>query len=101
MNYLCFVQNHPIRNHGEKRYEYNFKKAEGNYCKYKKIPASNFDLNFEDDFIQKYNLDSLDSVALTIEMSSIFGISFGEQVDDIDALSSFGSLVNLIESRAP
>ena len=67
----------------------------------KKIPVSDVDLNFDDDFIQKYNLDSLDSVALTIEMGSIFGISFGEQIDDIDALSSFGLLVNLIESRAP
>jgi acyl carrier protein len=77
------------------------RKLKGIIASIKKIPVSNVDLNFDDDFIQKYNLDSLDSVALTIEMGSIFGISFGEQIDDIDALSSFGLLVNLIESRAP
>ncbi|WP_428086910.1 acyl carrier protein [Candidatus Thioglobus sp.] len=77
------------------------RKLKGIIASIKKIPVSDVDLNFEDDFIQKYNLDSLDSVALTIEMGSIFGISFGEQIDDIDALSSFGSLVNLIESRVP
>ncbi len=86
---------------GKKDMDITSRKLKGIIASIKKIPVSDVDLNFEDDFIQKYNLDSLDSVALTIEMGSIFGISFGEQIDDIDALSSFGSLVNLIESRVP
>lgn len=66
----------------------------------KKIPVNSIELIASDDFITKYNLDSLDSVTLTVRISSEFGVNFGESMDDIDALATFGTLVELIESRS-
>lgn len=65
----------------------------------KKLPVDTIELSDSDDFITKYNLDSLDSVSLTVQISSKLGVNFGESMDDIDALASFGTLVELIESR--
>ncbi|WP_422444823.1 MULTISPECIES: acyl carrier protein [unclassified Endozoicomonas] len=65
----------------------------------KKLPVDTIELSDSDDFITKYNLDSLDSVSLTVQISSELGVNFGESMDDIDALASFGTLVELIESR--
>lgn len=54
----------------------------------------------EDDFMRILDLDSFDAVRLTARMHEVFGIEFGAEPDDVDALTRFGSLVELVRSRA-
>jgi acyl carrier protein len=66
----------------------------------KKLDSHSLSFSSDDDFLLILNFDSLDSVQLTMRISSEFGFNFGEEIDDIDALGSFGALVRLVEARA-
>ena len=65
----------------------------------KKLNVDEVQLLPEEDFVTKYNVDSLDAVQLTMILAEKFDFNFGESVDDIDSLESFGSLTKLIEKR--
>lgn len=69
-------------------------------AKIKKVETCDISINRDDDFMKKINLDSLDAVQLTVKLNEKFGLQFGSERDDLDALNSFGSLVDLILSRA-
>ncbi len=64
-----------------------------------KTGTSGIQLAPGDDFMKVLNLDSLDAVELTVRIHETFGIEFGAEASDIDALASFGSLVELIRAR--
>ena len=66
----------------------------------KRIDLGELNLEYKQDFINDLEIDSLDAVNITVEIGERFGFSFGEEIDDLDALSSFGSLIALIERRA-
>jgi len=65
----------------------------------KKVDPATLSFSPDDDFLTVLNIDSLDSVQLTIRIANVFGFNFGEDIDDIDALESYGKLVQLIETR--
>lgn len=54
----------------------------------------------QDDFIVALNLDSLDAVELTVRLGSDFGVEFGAEPEDLEALESLQSLVALVERRS-
>ncbi|GJF28389.1 hypothetical protein KNE206_10890 [Kitasatospora sp. NE20-6] len=58
------------------------------------------ELDQDDNFMRVLNLDSLDAVELTVRLGSDFGIEFGAEPDDLDALESLTALVALVERRA-
>ncbi|MDR3031581.1 MAG: acyl carrier protein [Kitasatospora sp.] len=58
------------------------------------------ELDRDDDFMRVLNLDSLDAVELTVRLGSDFGIEFGAEPEDLDALESLDALVALVERRA-
>ena len=66
----------------------------------KRLDLGELQIEHQQDFINDLAIDSLDAVNITIEIGERFGFSFGEDIDDLDALSSFGSLIALIERRA-
>ena len=66
----------------------------------KKIDVCDINLKKDDDFMKKINLDSLDAVQLTVKLNEKFGFQFGAERNDLDALNTFGSLVELILNRA-
>ncbi|MCY4044257.1 MAG: phosphopantetheine-binding protein [Cellvibrionales bacterium] len=53
-----------------------------------------------EDFISTLSFDSIESVKLTLEIGTVFNIDFGEDIDDVDSLSSIGSLAEQIHRRA-
>jgi acyl carrier protein len=65
----------------------------------KQLPAEAVTLDADDDFLRQFDMDSIDAVELTIQLDSEFGLGFGQDPDDLDALSSFGSLVDLVIER--
>jgi acyl carrier protein len=65
----------------------------------KKIESKDLSFAPGDDFLSILNIDSLDSVQLTMRITSEFGFNFGEEIDDIDALGSFGGLATLVHAR--
>lgn len=65
----------------------------------KKVDPATISLRADDDFLSVLNIDSLDSVQLTMKIAAEFGFNFGEDVEDIEALESFGRLVALVEAR--
>ncbi len=67
----------------------------------KRVKPAALDIADDQDFISSLAIDSLDAVNLTIELSQTFGFTFGEELEDIEALASFGRLVNLVHQRAP
>jgi acyl carrier protein len=58
------------------------------------------DLDQDDNFMRVLNLDSLDAVELTVRLGGDYGIEFGEEAEDLDALESLSTLVALVERRA-
>lgn len=62
----------------------------------KRLPVNSIALSKEDDFLAMYDLSSMDAVSLSIEINQIFGFGFGESIDDIDSLVSFGALTKRI-----
>lgn len=66
----------------------------------KRVEPQALGITDQQDFISDLAIDSLDAVNLTIELGSTFGFSFGEELEDLDALSSFGSLLTLVERRS-
>lgn len=58
------------------------------------------ELEQDDNFMRVLNLDSLDAVELTVRLGSDYGIEFGEEAEDLDALESLTTLVALVERRA-
>lgn len=54
-----------------------------------------------DDFMLALNMDSLDAVELTTHLSEDFGVEFGDEPDDLDALVSLTALEMLVERRRP
>ncbi|MFG3642549.1 acyl carrier protein [Micromonospora sp. NPDC047762] len=58
------------------------------------------ELAADDNFMRALNLDSLDAVELTVRLGSEYGIEFGEEIEDLDALESLSTLVALVERRA-
>jgi len=66
----------------------------------KRVQPSELNLADDQDFITDLAIDSLDAVNLTVELGKTFGFSFGEEIDDLDALATFGGLIGLVERRA-
>ncbi|NYT27623.1 MAG: acyl carrier protein [Candidatus Thiodubiliella endoseptemdiera] len=66
----------------------------------KKINTCDIHIKKEDDFMKKINLTSLDAVQLTVALNEKFDFQFGSERDDLDALNSFGGLIDLILDRA-
>jgi acyl carrier protein len=66
----------------------------------KRVKQSDLELADEQDFIADLAIDSLDAVNLTIDLGRTFGFSFGEHLEDLDALASLGGLVGLVSRRA-
>lgn len=58
-------------------------------------------LERSDDFMLALNMDSLDAVELTTHLSEDFGVEFGDDPDDLDALVSLSALEMLVERRRP
>jgi acyl carrier protein len=75
----------------------NHKKLNNILCEIKEEKDIVFQLN--DNFMEILDYDSLDSVELITRLNDEFGITIGDYNTDFDALNSFGSLLNLIESR--
>jgi len=65
----------------------------------KQVEPETIDVHDDDDFMTTLGIDSLDAVELTIEIGERFGFVFGEDIDDINALQSFGSLIQLTNQR--
>ncbi|MCZ3387505.1 MAG: acyl carrier protein [Actinomycetia bacterium] len=57
------------------------------------------ELAADDDFMRKLHLDSLDAVELTVRLGSDFGVEFGAEAEDLDALESLQALVVLVTRR--
>ncbi|NTS75295.1 acyl carrier protein [Catenovulum sp. SM1970] len=66
----------------------------------KNLTSTDISLQPEDDFISQYGLSSMDAVSLSVKISQVFGFGFGQEVEDIDGLSSFGALTQLVQKRA-
>lgn len=54
----------------------------------KNLAISDLSLQPEDDFINQYNLSSMDAVSLSVKISHCFSFGFGQEVEDIDGLAS-------------
>ncbi|GAA0679610.1 hypothetical protein GCM10010193_36520 [Kitasatospora atroaurantiaca] len=54
----------------------------------------------DDNFMRALNMDSLDAVELTVRLSSDFGVEFGAEADDLDALESLTALIDLVTRRS-
>jgi acyl carrier protein len=58
------------------------------------------DLGRDDNFMRVLNLDSLDAVELTVKINERFGLEFGADPNDLDALENLTALVDLVQRRA-
>ena len=58
------------------------------------------ELDQDDNFMIVLNLDSLDAVELTVQINDRYGIEFGAESTDLDALASLSALVDLVIRRA-
>ena len=56
-------------------------------------------LEESDDFMSVLNLDSLDAVELTVRLSTEFGVEFGAEPEDLDALDTLTALTSLVHRR--
>ena len=65
----------------------------------KQLPNGSLLIGENDDFLRVLEMDSIDAVELTLQLDSQFGLDFGQDPDDLDALARFGSLVDLILAR--
>ncbi|MBC9716066.1 acyl carrier protein [Streptomyces sp. TRM66268-LWL] len=54
----------------------------------------------DENFMRALNLDSLDAVELTVRLGTDYGVEFGAEAEDLDALESFSALVDLVVRRA-
>lgn len=52
-----------------------------------------------DNVLETFGIDSLGAVRLFIEIEKNFGISFGDEMEDIDSLQEYSKLVDLIAKR--
>lgn len=59
-------------------------------------------VNFRDDmnFVGELGFASIEVVTLIEKIKTEFGVAFGENPDDLDALRQFGSLVRWIDERS-
>ncbi len=64
----------------------------------KGIDADSIVLSPDDDFLVKYDLGSMDAVSLSVKISQQFGFGFGESIEDVDSLISFGALAKRIHA---
>jgi acyl carrier protein len=58
------------------------------------------DLTHDENFMRVLNLDSLDAVELTVKINDRFGVEFGAEASDLDALDNLTALVDLVARRA-
>jgi acyl carrier protein len=58
----------------------------------KTIDVDEIQLSEVDDFLTKYDLDSMSTVMLCLEICQAFGVQFGREMQDIESLQSFGTL---------
>jgi len=58
------------------------------------------DLTNDENFMRVLNLDSLDAVELTVKINDRFGVEFGAEASDLDALDNLTALVDLVRRRA-
>jgi acyl carrier protein len=58
------------------------------------------DLAHDENFMRVLNLDSLDAVELTVKINDRFGVEFGAEASDLDALDNLTALVDLVARRA-
>lgn len=52
----------------------------------------------ETDIFAEYGLDSMDVLDFTLQLSKKLDISFGESIDDIESLVTFGTLLNRVNT---
>jgi len=58
------------------------------------------DLTNDENFMRVLNLDSLDAVELNVKINDRFGVEFGAEASDLDALDNLTALVDLVRRRA-
>jgi acyl carrier protein len=54
----------------------------------------------QDSFLEKSNMSSLQVVEFAVSLEKRFGITFGEDPEDFEAMLMFGSLVDLVGRKA-
>jgi acyl carrier protein len=65
----------------------------------KEISRFEGELDADDDFLTKAALTSLQTVQLTVRLDDRFGIKFGTEAEDFEALASLGRLAELVDRR--
>lgn len=65
----------------------------------KRLPPGSLVLDEDEDFLHSLGMDSIDAVELTLQLDAEFRLDFGADPDDVDGLSSFGSLLDLVLAR--
>lgn len=53
----------------------------------------------EDAFLEKSGMSSLQTVQFTVKLDELFGLKFGTDPEDFEAMTRFGSMVDLIHRR--
>jgi len=66
----------------------------------KDITKYELDLPLSSPFLETTSMSSLQTVQLTVALDSDFGIKFGMDPEDFEALESLQKLVNLVEKKA-
>ncbi|MCP2329568.1 acyl carrier protein [Hamadaea flava] len=59
------------------------------------------DLADDDNALRALNLDSLDTVELSVRLEKDFGVEFGKDPADLAALESLPGLAGLVRGRMP
>lgn len=70
-------------------------------AKLKQVNIDELSFRDDDNFLEILNMDSLDSVEFTLCLNEEFDIVFGDDINDIDSLNSFGGLVKMVLARSP
>ncbi len=65
----------------------------------KKLDPNSISIDDSENFISSLNFQSLEIVNLTVRISKVFNVNFGADINDIDALQQFSSLVAQIERK--
>lgn len=68
-------------------------------AKLKRVSPVGLLFDDHDDFLRQMGMDSIDAVDLTLELDATFEVGFGREHDDVDHLTSFGGLVDLVLAR--
>lgn len=53
----------------------------------------------DDAFLEKSGMSSLQAVQFTVKLDELYGLKFGTDPEDFEAMTRFGSMVDLIQRR--